>query len=262
MDSNRSLQYIENGQGGIGELTLDWSLFHTHTLSVCVVYFQILDGHSVSDCWSAATADESFSVCVREEDNAESVAAKDRRVRLNFNTTGQGFIRAHHVEVKEEEEMERRTAERRENMRKCTWVSAGCLAVLPLVLTTAVTFFACLYLIPHWLSSVRVWAAICFLNSPPHFFLWRFDEAGRQKRTGKVRTGIEIKNKKSKVRKMTKAEDRVERHGRKNGGIRLKAVKENGKRRMMKNYLGNSFPCLSPYCDILNCLHNFTPSGF
>lgn len=194
--------------------SIDHCFTHTHSLSVCVVYCQELDGHSVSDCWSAATADESFPVCAREEDKAESVAAKDRSVRLNFNTTGQGFIRAQHVEVKQEDEMERRTAERREIMRKCTWVSAGCLAVLPLFLTTAVTFFACLYLIPHWLSHVRVWAAICFLNSPPHFFLWRFDEKGRQRRTE-----IEIKNKKRKVRKMAKAEDRVERLGRKMRGL-------------------------------------------
>lgn len=53
------------------------------------------------------TADEKKqgrSVCIREEDRAESVAIKDGRVRLNFNTTRQSFIRAKHTEVKQRRE--------------------------------------------------------------------------------------------------------------------------------------------------------------
>lgn len=49
------------------------------------------------------TADEKKqgrSVCIREEDRAESVAIKDESVRLNFNTTRQSLIRAKHIEVK------------------------------------------------------------------------------------------------------------------------------------------------------------------
>lgn len=51
-----------------------------------------LRDHSAADFCFAATADEKKqgqSVCIREEDRAESVAIKDGRVRLNFNTTRQ-----------------------------------------------------------------------------------------------------------------------------------------------------------------------------
>lgn len=67
----------------------------------------VLHDRSSADCRSAATADEKKqdeSVCIRREDWAESVAIKDGRERLNFNTTRQSWIRAKQVEVKEAEE--------------------------------------------------------------------------------------------------------------------------------------------------------------
>ncbi len=52
----------------------------------------VLRDHGSADCRSAVTADEKKqgqSVCIREEDRAESVAIKDGRVKMNFNTIRQ-----------------------------------------------------------------------------------------------------------------------------------------------------------------------------
>ncbi len=57
----------------------------------------VLRDHSSADCCSAATADEKkqgWSVCIRGEDGAESVAINEGRVRMNSNTTRQSLIRA------------------------------------------------------------------------------------------------------------------------------------------------------------------------